>query len=108
MTALSIGNDCRFSHIFTRQVEGLVAPGDIVWALSTSGNSNNVVEAVHVAKSMHAVVIGFTGRTGGKIKPLCDHCFCVDSESAERVQEIHQVAYHMICETVERYFAESE
>jgi D-sedoheptulose 7-phosphate isomerase len=102
---LSIGNDYGFAHIFTRQVEGLVRPGDVVWALSTSGTSSNVIEAVHAARSLDACVIGFTGRTGGKLKPLCDHCLCVDHKSSDRIQEIHQIAYHLVCELVEEHFA---
>lgn len=105
-TLLSIGNDYGFNHVFTRQVEALVGPGDVVWALSTSGNSPNVIEALHVARSLEAVVIGFSGRTGGKLRPLCDHCLLVDSDASERIQEIHQIAYHMICEIVERYFSD--
>ncbi len=105
-TLLSVGNDYGFNHIFTRQVEALVGAGDILWALSTSGNSSNVIEAVHVARSLEAIVVGFTGRTGGKLKPLCDFCLTVDHDSSDRIQEVHQIAYHLICEAVERYFAE--
>jgi D-sedoheptulose 7-phosphate isomerase len=105
-TLLSIGNDYGFGHVFRRQVEGLVAAGDIVWALSTSGNSSNVIEAAQVARSLGAIVIGFTGRTGGKLKALCDHCLCVDSDMSDRIQEIHQIAYHMICGKVEDFCAE--
>jgi len=105
-TLLSVGNDYGFNHMFTRQVEALVGPGDILWALSTSGNSPNVIEAVHVAQSLEAIVIGFTGRTGGKLKPLCDFCLTVDHDSSDRIQEIHQIAYHMVCEKVENYFAD--
>jgi D-sedoheptulose 7-phosphate isomerase len=106
-TLLSIGNDYGFGHVFTRQVEALVGAGDIVWALSTSGNSANVVEAVHVAQGREAVVIGFTGRSGGKLRPLCDHCLCVDHDQSDRIQEIHQIAYHLICQMVEDAFTQS-
>lgn len=101
---LAISNDYGFSHVFTRQVEGLVRAGDVVWALSTSGNSPNVVEAVQAARLLKAMVIGFTGR-GGKLKPLCDLCLCVDHTASARIQEIHQIAYHLICDEVERHFA---
>ena len=104
-TLLSISNDYGFGHVFTRQVEALVRPGDIVWALSTSGNSANVVEAAHAAKTLDAVVIGFTGRGGGKLKPACDYCLCVDHDTSDRIQEVHQLAYHMICENVEEHFS---
>jgi D-sedoheptulose 7-phosphate isomerase len=102
---LSIGNDYGFTRVFTRQVEALVRAGDLVWALSTSGNSANVVGAVEVARGIGTSVIGFTGRTGGKLKSLCDHCLCVDGETSDRIQEIHQVGYHLICQAVELHFA---
>lgn len=103
---LSIGNDYGFAHVFTRQVEALVHPGDVLCALSTSGTSSNVIEAVQVARGREACIIGFTGRTGGKLKPLCDYCLCVDHEVSDRIQEIHQLAYHLVCEAVEQHFAE--
>ena len=102
---LSISNDYGFGHVFTRQVEALVQPGDVFWALSTSGNSPNIIEAAHVAKAREAFVIGFTGRSGGKLHPLCDLCFQVDHEISDRIQEIHQLAYHLVCQVVETHFA---
>ncbi len=102
---LSISNDYGFGHVFTRQVEALVQPGDVFWALSTSGNSPNIIEAAHVAKAREAFVIGFTGRSGGKLHPLCDLCFLVDHEISDRIQEIHQLAYHLVCQVVETHFA---
>lgn len=103
---LSIGNDYGFGHVFTRQVEGLVRAGDVVWALSTSGNSANVLEAVQAARLLEASVIGFSGKTGGKLKPLCDFCLCVDHNASDRIQEIHQIAYHVVCDLVEQHFAQ--
>lgn len=102
---LAIGNDYGFAHVFTRQVEGLVRAGDVVWALSTSGNSANVVEAVQAARLLKATVIGFTGR-GGKLQPLCDLCLTVNHDWSDRIQEIHQIAYHLLCDEVERFFAQ--
>jgi D-sedoheptulose 7-phosphate isomerase len=84
---------------------GLVRLGDVVWALSTSGNSPNVVEAVQAARSLEACVIGFAGKTGGKLRAFCDYCLCVDHASSDRIQEIHQLAYHLVCELVEQHFA---
>ena len=104
-TLLAIGNDYGFDHVFSRQVEALVQAGDVVWALSTSGDSANVVYAVRAARDRGACVIAFTGRTGGNLKPLCDHCFCVEHDVSDRIQEIHQVAYHLICDAVEAHFA---
>jgi D-sedoheptulose 7-phosphate isomerase len=103
---LAISNDYGFQHVFTRQVEGLVRAGDVVWALSTSGNSANIIEAVHAARAQQAVVIGFTGQSG-KLKQLCDLCLCVNHASSDRIQEIHQIAYHLICDEVERHFAQT-
>ena len=101
---LSISNDYGFGHVFTRQVESLVRPGDVVWALSTSGNSPNIIEAVHVARALEVTVIGFTGKTGGKLRPLCDYCLRVNHKFSDRIQEMHQVAYHLICDAVEQHF----
>ena len=100
---LSISNDYGFAHVFTRQDEALVQPGDVVWALSTSGSSSNVIEAVQAARGLDACIIGFTGQAGSKLKPLCDYCLCVDHEASDRIQEIHQVAYHLVCDAVERH-----
>ena len=103
---LSIGNDYGFGHVFTRQVEALVRPGDVVWALSVSGTSPNVIEAVKVARALETcVIIGFTGASGGHLKPICDFCLCVDHAVSDRVQEMHQLAYHLICDLVEAHFA---
>jgi len=104
---LSISNDYGFNHVFARQVEALVQAGDVVWALSTSGNSPNILEAARVARSLRARVIGFTGRTGGELKSLCDYCLCVDHETSDRIQEMHQLSYHLICDFVERHFVEA-
>lgn len=102
---LAIGNDFGFGHVFTRQVEALVRPGDVVWALSTSGSSPNVIEAVQVSRAAQALILGFTGRSGGQLKSLCDHCLCVNHDQSDRIQEIHQLAYHLVCEMVEHHFA---
>ena len=103
----AIGNDFSFDQVFSRQVEALVRPGDVVWASSTSGNSPNVIEAARAARTAEACVIGFTGRTGGRLEPLCDHCFGVDHEVSDRIQEIHQLAYHIICDRVEAHFTDA-
>lgn len=77
----------------------------MLWAFSTSGASANVVAAVEVAKDRDARVIAFTGRADSKLERMADICFCADSESTARSQEIHQLAYHIICDLVERSFA---
>lgn len=103
-TLTAIANDLSFEDVFARQVEGLVTARDIVWALSVSGRSPNVIKAVQSAKRLGAFVIGFTGRGGDALAGLCDLCFRVDHDQADRVQEVHQLAYHAICDAIERQF----
>jgi D-sedoheptulose 7-phosphate isomerase len=101
----SIANDYCYENIFARQAEAIVRKGDIFWAISTSGSSPNVLAAVKVVRKKGAVVIAFTGRKNSRIERLADMCFCADSESAARSQEIHLLAYHIICKLVEQSFA---
>ena len=103
----SIANDYAYENVFSRQVEALVREGDILWAFSTSGTSANVLAAVRSAKQKGALVIAFTGRNNSKLEQIADICFCADSESTARSQEIHQLAYHIICDLVECSFADS-
>jgi len=100
-----IANDYAYEKVFARQAEALVRKGDILWAFSTSGTSANVIAAVQVAKEKGARVIAFTGRNSSRLEQIADMCFCADSESTARSQEIHQLAYHIICDLVERGFA---
>jgi len=102
-----IANDYSYEKVFARQAEALVRKGDILWAFSTSGTSANIIAAVRVAREKGACVIAFTGRTGGKLEDIADICFCAEAESTARSQEIHQLAYHIICDLVERDFANS-
>ena len=101
----AIANDLSFEQVFARQVEALVTDGDIVWALSVSGESPNVIRAVESAKGIGAFVIGFTGKSGDRLAGRCDLCFRVDHAASDRVQELHQLAYHLICDRIEREFA---
>jgi D-sedoheptulose 7-phosphate isomerase len=102
----SIANDYAYEEVFARQVEALVGKGDILWALSTSGNSANVIAASQLAKEKGACVLAFTGRANSKLEKMSDICFCADAESTARSQEIHQLAYHIICGLVEDSFAD--
>jgi len=97
----SVGNDYGYSSVFVRQVDGLVRQGDVLWALSTSGGSPNVVEAAELAKKKGAHVLAFTGRKGSRLEEMADVCFCAADDASCRCQEIHQVAYHIICDLVE-------
>jgi D-sedoheptulose 7-phosphate isomerase len=103
----SVANDYSYENVFTRQVEALVNEGDILWAISTSGSSSNVVSAAGLAKKKGAGVLAFTGRSDSKLERIADICFCAEDKSTARSQEIHQLAYHIICALVERSFAGS-
>ena len=102
----SISNDYGYENVFARQVEALVREGDILWAFSTSGTSANVIKAAKLAKGKGACILAFTGRTNSKLEQIADICFCANDESTARSQEIHQVAYHIICDIVEQSFCE--
>ena len=97
----ALGNDYGFDMIFKRQVEGLGRRGDVAVAISTSGNSKNVIEAVTQAKKMGIKTLGFTGGNGGKLAPLCDVSLVVPSSVTARIQETHICVLHIICELVE-------
>jgi D-sedoheptulose 7-phosphate isomerase len=101
----SVANDDSYNATFSRQAEAFVKKGDILWALSTSGSSANVLSAVEVAKRKGAVVLAFTGSKESKLERLADICLCAKNESTARSQEIHQLAYHIICGLVDRAFS---
>jgi D-sedoheptulose 7-phosphate isomerase len=98
----AIGNDCGFDRIFSRQIEALARPGDIVVAISTSGNSVNVLHAISTARKMGLCTIALTGHTGGNLKGNVDHCVCVPSNDTPRIQECHILIGHIIAELVEK------
>ena len=100
----AIGNDVSADLVFAQQVIGYGKPGDILFAISTSGNSKNVLNAVYTAKIMELKVIGLTGRTGGKMKDHCDVTICVPAEDTPRVQELHMPVYHTLCAMLEKHF----
>lgn len=97
----AIGNDYGYEQVFSRQVSASANSGDVVIAISTSGNSNNVLRALEIAKEKGCITIGFTGLSGGAMKGLCDICICVPSESTPRIQECHLIIEHAICAAVE-------
>ena len=104
----SLSNDYSFETIFSRQCESLVNEKDIVIAISTSGNSKNVINGVIAAKKKNAVVIGFLGNDGGELKNIVDIPLIVKTKSTGRIQEVHRVIYHIICELVEKELVERE
>jgi D-sedoheptulose 7-phosphate isomerase len=97
-----IGNDFGFDEVFARQVEGLGRAGDVLIAISTSGNSPNVIRAVEVAKPMGIYTVGFLGRDGGKLAPLVDLPIVVPAEETARIQEAHIFLGHVMCALIEK------
>ncbi|MFH1552108.1 MAG: D-sedoheptulose 7-phosphate isomerase [Candidatus Omnitrophota bacterium] len=94
-------NDYDFSKTFSRQVEALASPGDVVVAISTSGNSKNVLEGVGVARQRKVPVIALTGKDGGKLAGESDISIVVKSENTARIQEIHVTVIHVLCKIIE-------
>ncbi len=97
----AIGNDYSFDDVFARQVDGMGNPGDVAFAISTSGNSSNVLRAVSVARERSLVTVGLTGRSGGKLPGAVDHCICIPSDQTPRIQEAHILTGHILCERIE-------
>jgi D-sedoheptulose 7-phosphate isomerase len=97
----AVGNDYGFDHVFERQVLGLGTEGDIFLGISTSGGSRNVLRALEAARSRRMITLGFTGRSPGGMKELCDHIFCSPSAKTSVIQQIHIVAAHLVCGLVE-------
>jgi D-sedoheptulose 7-phosphate isomerase len=98
----AIGNDYGFDCVFSRQVEALAAPGDVVVGISTSGNSPNVLKALNLAKERGCRTIGLLGKDGGSIKPACDLALVVPSSDTPRIQEGHATIIHIVCDLVEK------
>lgn len=94
-------NDYDFSEVYARMVRGIGKEGDILFALSTSGNSENVIRAAEDATNLKMTVVALTGRTGGKLKDYCDFLINIPSKDTPRIQELHLLIGHIICEQVE-------
>lgn len=104
-TVSAIANDYGFDETFARQITGLGREGDVLVAISTSGNSANVIHAVHAAQKAGILCIALTGRGGGALAPLCDIALQVPSDATPRIQEMHIAVGHMICDLIEKAFA---
>ncbi|HEY7772806.1 MAG TPA: SIS domain-containing protein [Marinagarivorans sp.] len=91
-------NDYSFDQVFERQVQGLVDPGDIVFGLTTSGDSANVNRALLAANDIGAYSIAFTGRSGGQVKNIANYCITINSDETARIQEAHLFIGHWLCE----------
>jgi len=100
LTALA--NDYGYDKVFARQIEASGQAGDAAVAISTSGNSANVIEAIDVARSKGLFTVGFTGETGGKMKNHVEVLFCVPSRETPRIQETHILLGHILCELIDR------
>ncbi|MBI4655521.1 MAG: D-sedoheptulose 7-phosphate isomerase [Elusimicrobia bacterium] len=100
----SLGNDYGFEKIFERQVEALAKKGDVLIAISTSGNSPNALNAVKKARLMKVHTVGLLGGDGGKIKKFCDIPVVIGSDNTARIQEMHIFAGHILCELIEDSF----
>jgi len=100
----AIGNDYGYDLVFSRQVEALGRPGDLLVGISTSGNSRNVILAVEAAKALGMRTLGLLGRDGGRLKDLVDDALVVPSPVTARVQELHQMTYHFWCELIDTHF----
>jgi len=97
----AIGNDYGYDRVFARQVEALGQAGDVLFAISTSGNSKNVIAALEAARAREIVTVGFTGQGGGAMATLCNLCIRIPNDSTPRIQEGHEVLGHAICAMVE-------
>ncbi len=100
----AVANDTDANLIFAQQVVGYGTPGDVLIAISSSGNSQNVIDAIITAKAKGLTVIGLTGETGGKMKPFCDILINVPGKRTAIVQELHLPVYHLLCVMVENHF----
>ena len=96
----SVGNDVGFDQVFSRQISALARKDDVAWGISTSGNSENVIQGMVEAKKKGAFTIGLTG-TGGRLAQVADLAICVDHKDTPRVQEAHIFLGHMLCEFTE-------
>ena len=97
----AIGNDYSFDEVFARQVQGIGSPDDVAFAISTTGNSPNVLRAVNTAREKKLITVGLSGRTGGKLHTAVDHCICIPSDQTPRIQEAHILTGHILCELLE-------
>ncbi len=97
-----IANDTGFDKVFSRQVEAFAKPEDVLFAITTSGTSPNIVLAVEQARAQGVKTIGLLGRDGGRVAPLCDLALIVPNQHTPRIQETHNLIGHIICELVEQ------
>lgn len=97
----AVGNDYSFDEIYARVLKGTAHGGDVLFAISTSGNSKNILKAIETAKQLNVKVVGMTGASGGLMKDCCDVLLNVPSSCTPRIQEAHIMIGHIICEIIE-------
>jgi D-sedoheptulose 7-phosphate isomerase len=97
----AIGNDYGYDRVFARELSAHARPGDVLLAITTSGNSANILRAIEAAREAKVSVVGLTGETGGKMRAACDLCICVPSNATPRIQEMHITIGHAMCELLE-------
>ena len=102
----ALGNDFGFENIFSRQCESIVSKGEIIIAISTSGNSSNVINCVKTAKEKGGIIIGFTGMSGGKLSDLTDEIIKAPTSNTPEIQECHRIIIHILCNLVEKSLAD--
>ncbi len=100
----AIANDYSYDEIFARQIEALAGTGDVLWAISTSGNSANIVRAAEIGRKKGMEIIAFTGKKNSELEKISHVCLCAEAKETYASQEIHQIAYHIICDLVEKHF----
>jgi D-sedoheptulose 7-phosphate isomerase len=100
----SIANDYGYEHVFSRQVEALASKGDLFIGISTSGNSQGIINAFDAAKNLQCKTLGLSGRNGGKMNELCDLNIIIPSEVTARIQEMHILIGHILCKAADDAF----
>lgn len=101
----SLANDFEYSYVFVRQLEAILSENDVIIAISTSGNSENVNRAVQYAREKGNLVIALTGDSGGALRDLADLAICVPSNNTARIQESHLLIEHILCSLIEEHFS---
>jgi D-sedoheptulose 7-phosphate isomerase len=100
-----IANDFGYADVFSRQVQGLAHPGDIVFGITTSGNSENVLRGLQAGKDKKAITVALLGRDGGKAAKLADHAIIVPGNVTSLIQEMHILIVHILCDIIDRWAA---
>src|SRR5690606_1854186 len=104
----AVANDYSYDEIYSRLIKGKGRKGDILFGISTSGNSSNIVRAFEMCRELEMVTVGMTGQSGGKLKGLSDFWINIPSDDTPRIQECHILVGHIICEMTEQFLFNDE